>query len=172
MSLEVDTRVNQKLYFSRLQLEQVDASKSLRGRQVAFIESFALHLHGALTAYLGELARYHGVEFEPAAGLKGLAETVQSAGKQAPEVAELARLGAQPSTWLGALIAYHDVCVFGRGGTVAEPGSDAHRLPLLALSEPSDKAPDVPVPSPRDCRVWLAGFTELLERHRETMAEW
>ncbi|MDY6827860.1 MAG: DUF6586 family protein [Pseudomonadota bacterium] len=172
MPLEVDTRVNQKLYFSRLQLEQVAASEGRRGRQVAFIESFALHLYGALTAYLGELARYHGVEFEPAAGLKGLTESVRLAGKQAPEVAELARLGAQPSSWLGALIAYHDVCAFGRGGTVPEPGSEAQRLPLLSLSEPSGKAPEVPVPAPSDCRAWLDGFSELLERHRETMVEW
>lgn len=108
-------RTNQKLYFARLQLAQMDAaladsnSFDSEPRAHSSREAAIWHLHSGLGAFMQELSRFYKVQ--PAVSTpEALAEAMAQRSQVSPEAQILLQLADSPQSWLACLRQLHAAC--------------------------------------------------------------
>lgn len=148
-------RVNEKLYFARLMLDQAQASDG--AAREALLQAAVFHLAVAYRCYLREISGRTPVENAPDAR----AALTFTADQAIPELAELAAL-EQAGAWPARLLAAHaEICQ-------PSPVSAAVALQdhAIALADVTDRlAIDT-------CRAWLESFQSVLSAQRERLQEW
>ncbi len=108
-------RTNQKLYFARLQLTQMEAALAdstafdSEPRALSSREAAIWHLHSALGAFMQELSRFYKVQ--PAVTTpEAMAEAMAKRSQVSPEAQILLQLLDDPQSWLAQLRRLHDAC--------------------------------------------------------------
>jgi len=108
-------RTNQKIYFARLQLAQMEealadsAAFDSEPRALSSREAAIWHLHSALGAFMQELSRFYKVQ--PAVSTpEALAAAMAKRQQVSPEAQILLQLLEDPRSWLSRLRALHDAC--------------------------------------------------------------
>lgn len=169
-------RVGQKLHFARIHLRELEkmtglAAAALRSRQIAYTESFAFHLSGALRSHLIEVARFYKVDPLPATDAESMLSLLSEQCGVSPEINELRILAARGDSWLKRLTVFYHACSEG-SGVDSEPMKDDFepRLPLLDLQTADD--PRAVLPTVAECAHWLDAAIELIERQRQGMEQW
>lgn len=163
------TLVNQKIAYCRALLKMLaregePANADQRLRQQALLDGAAFHLQCAYRHYLRELAENYAV---PDAGRiineQNLLETLERFGKNPAEARELLNLRVDQDSWACALQSAYDGCWEPSGA------APVARIQVVDLDTP-DGAPGK-ITLARLNR-WFAAFNELVERQRETSAEY
>lgn len=157
-------RTNQKLYFARLAC--VDASKgdNIQAAQGAR-ESAVFHLHGALLAFLQELARYYKVNQDPRPTIDSLKQRMAERTQISPEIVILEQLSQ--NGFLAELRRAYWSCQYA-----PEPPEPTHdddsssHLILKVTQSPQAWLPDVQI-----LREWLKQLRDLIEGFRNEMIE-
>lgn len=169
-------RTNQKLYFSRLQLERLQA---LLAQQSGFAweaealscrEAVILHLHGAYLAFLQELVRFYKLGV-PLMSSEALRQALAAKGQVSPELSVLQRLEQQHDSWLAALLRAHEDCLIApepATPAVTEAEAGAGAIAVVAV------AADVPLSAGDIAQLgcWQQELTGLIREFRREMAEW
>lgn len=108
-------RTNQKLYFARLQITQMEAALAdsaafdSEPRALSSREAAIWHLHSALGAFMQELSRFYKVQ--PAVTTpEAMAAAMAQRSQVSPEAQILLQLAADPLGWLAQLRALHAAC--------------------------------------------------------------
>lgn len=108
-------RTNQKLYFARLQIAQMEAALAdsqafdSEPRALGSREAAIWHLHSALGAFMQELSRFYKVQ--PAVTTpEAMATAMAQRSQVSPEAQILLQLLEDPQSWLSRLRALHDAC--------------------------------------------------------------
>jgi hypothetical protein len=152
------SRVNQKLYYARLVLDQAASVTDASARQ-ALLDGALLHLHTAYRAYLNEIAASYQQTIEADSAAAAL-QQMQSGGHACPELGELAAL-EQGGHWPARLrSAWLDATAIA---TAPQPAAAAGAIAVADITRSVDVD---------DCRHWLAAFQALLDVQRERLQEW
>lgn len=163
------TRVNQKLAYCRALLKQLSrdgapGNANERLRQQALLDGAAFHLLCGYRHYLRELAENYSVpDVSRITTEQDLLEALERFGKNPSEARELLTLRTNPDSWLFALQEAFDACWAASGA------APVARIEVLDLESP-DGAPGK-VTQAR-MTLWFEAFNELVERQRETSAEY
>lgn len=172
-------RINQKLYYSRLLMNQASATVPEPLRQ-ALLEAGVWHLATAYRSHLLEIARAFAEDFaisnapgeppRPAVNAAVLAEALATRELRCAELdylAELEKRGDWPAQLLAVvnrLSALDDASA--KNGvpqrSQAEPAG-SNTLSVVTLDAGLDEA---------RCRGWLEAFESLLTAQRESLQEW
>lgn len=168
------TLVNQKLAFTRSLLgaaravgEPTNARQRLE-RQ-ALLDGAVFHLWCAYLHYLRELADIYAVGAPEAINNEvDLHDALGQLDKSPTEATELQNLAARPHSWLWQLLASHRHCWQGAIETpTPSPRPMGEQIAMVDLDR--DKSP---VATPEKLQHWYDELTDLIERHRETSAEY
>jgi hypothetical protein len=153
------SRVNQKLYFARLLLEQAEQADAAPACQ-ALVQGALFHMVTAYRCYLREIAASQRQTIE---ALDARAAVRQLAGRAGPEFTELAAL-EQAGQWPAHLLrAFTEAAAL----TAAPASASAADIPLAGIP-----VAQVSETAPADCRRWLEAFQAVLEQQREQLQEW
>jgi len=149
-------RVNQKLYFARLVLDQAERVDDPNAR-TALLQSALFHLATAYRFYLGEIAASYRLTLRADSARAALQQIPDNSS---PELAELAIL-EQSGQWPARLLAAcNEAC---------EPMS----APPAAVSPTTIAMADITeIVDIQTCRNWLAALQALLDAQREQLQEW
>ncbi len=158
-------RTNQKLYFVRLSCQQATQTDNVQAAQGAR-EAAVFHLHGALLAFLQELARYYKINELARPTLQSLKEKMAERTQVSPEVTILESLSQQG--FLAELNRAYLSCQYAPEPPAPhyddEQGSS--NLILKVTQSPLAWLPDVEI-----LREWHREFTKLIEGFRNEMIE-
>ncbi|WP_027330923.1 DUF6586 family protein [Marinimicrobium agarilyticum] len=163
------TLVNQKLAYCRalmklVQSESVPKRADDRLRRQALLDAGAFHLLCAYRHYLRELAEHHTVaDTSRILTEQDLLQALDRLGKTSFEARELQALSEDAQSWLSGLHnAYHSFWQ----PPVAE---SLQRIEVVDLDSPAGAARQV---SRENLEAWYRAFNDLVERQRETSAEY
>ncbi len=176
MSHNANRRVGQKLYFAHIHLRELEKLTELAPagalpRQMAYTESFAFHLKGALKCYLVELASHYKVDTSPEQSLEPMLLLLAPRGVVSPELNELHALAAVHDSWLTRLDAFYRACNEGSGVRIESARDDSgQHLPIIDLQGSGET--EIILPDVIECARWLAAAEELIERQRQGMEQW
>jgi hypothetical protein len=165
------TRTNQKLVQARLLLESLDKSSASPVLINSIKEGAAFHLVCAYRHYLHEIAETYGIKNSTALNTEAdLMAAFLAAKKHPVEVEELLVLRSKRNSWLGQLHRFYE-SLWGIPKTVAAiTASEASSEGLIKLvdieSDPESVDLDLEA-----VVSWLKEFVALVERQRETSAE-
>ena len=158
-------RTNQKLYFARLAcqhaLQVADNVQAAQGAR----EAAVFHLHGAVLAYLQELARYYKIVGEPTPSLASLKQRMADRTQVSPEIIILENLSRDG--FLAELNRAYLSCQFA-----PEPPEPTHdeesssNLIIKVTQSPLAWLPDVQI-----LREWHKALRDLIEGFRNEMIE-
>lgn len=158
-------RTNQKLYFARLACQQaVQVEGNVQAAQGAR-EAAVFHLHGAVLAYLQELARYYKITGEPTPTLASLKQRMADRTQVSPEITILENLSRDG--FLAELNRAYLSCQFA-----PEPPAPTHdddsssNLIIKVTQSPLAWLPDVQI-----LREWHKALRDLIEGFRDEMIE-
>lgn len=163
------TRVNQKVAYCRALLKQLvndgePGNANERLRQQALLDAAAFHLLCAYRHYLRELAENYAVpDVTRISTERDLLAALERFGKNPSEARELLSLRQDPDSWLHALQEAYDACWAASGA------APVARIEVLDLEAP-EGAPGK-ITHPRMAQ-WFEAFNQLVERQRETSAEY
>ncbi len=163
------TLVNQKVAYCRALLkllarEGEPANANERLRQQALLDGGAFHLLCAHRHYLRELAENYSV---PDAGRiateQDLLDTLERFGKNPAEARELLNLRVDPDSWVSDLQDAYASCWEASGA------APVARIQVVDLEAPEGARGKVTLAR---LTQWFGAFNELVERQRETSAEY
>lgn len=161
--------VNQKLAYCRALMKLVQAEPAPkraddRLRRQALLDAGAFHLLCAYRHYLRELAENHAVpETSRILTEQDLVQTLDRLGKTSFEARELQALSENGESWLAALRGTYD-------GFWEPPRENAlQRIEVVDLDSPAGAVRQV---SRESLEAWYRAFNDLVERQRETSAEY
>ncbi|MEY2863505.1 MAG: hypothetical protein RLY58_1212 [Pseudomonadota bacterium] len=157
-------RTNQKLYFARLSCVEAGKGNNVQAAQGAR-EAAVFHLHGALLAFLQELARYYKVSHEVRPTLDSLKLRMAERTQVSPEIIILESLSRDG--FLAELNRAYMACQYAP--EPPEPSHDddsASNLILKVTQSPQAWLPDVQI-----LREWLGLLRDLIEGFRNEMVE-
>ncbi len=168
-------RTNQKLYFARLQIMQMEAALAdstafdSEPRALSSREAAIWHLHSALGAFMQELSRFYKVQ--PAVTTpEAMAEAMAGRGQVSPEAQILLQLAEDAQSWLSRLRSLHAACYQPVALTelVTDDESPARiAIPLVMTTE------DSPLSEPdRDLLVRIhQSLTQAIREFRAELVE-
>ncbi len=169
-------RVGQKLHFARIHLRELEkmaglSATDLLSRRVAYSESFAFHLTGAVRCHLIEVAGFYKIDPLPAPDLESMLSLLAERCGASPEISELRILASRGDSWLKRLAVFYHACSEGIGvnSEPARNGLESH-MTLLDLQELAEQR--AVLPTVAECASWLSAAMELIERQRQGMAQW
>ncbi len=167
-------RTNQKLNFTRIHLDALKEAQASTGwSKHALIESYnesvLFHMVSAYSAFLREIAEQYRFDADRISKLKQLIEQMESQGLEAPEVAELQQLYADPHSWLHHLLAAYKACWRAedhqQSVAQAESVSEIHVMQI----NPNHAEDGAII---EEYQLWFANLRSLIERFRSAMQEW
>lgn len=167
--------VNQKLAFARALLKALDtdmlpANAGERLRQQALEEAVLFQLVGGYRHYLRELAQNYGVrEPQPIATENDLQAALAAIGKMPNEASELSLMRSEPNSWVSRMQRRYEACwqlPAGPAEAVREAQVSPGLIQVAQIDEPADALDGELL------RRWLEAFQAMVERHRETSAEY
>ncbi|WP_111641937.1 DUF6586 family protein [Marinimicrobium alkaliphilum] len=177
MAVKYLQAVNQKLAFARAvlkmleaQSEPVNASERLRCQ--ALEGAVLFHAMCGYRHYLRELAENYGVrDPEPIATENDLQAALSAIGKMPNEASELSLMRSEPNSWVSRMrIAYDDCWRLPAEVSATEPVQGEDIAPgLIQVAHIEEPAPAV---NAEQLKRWLEAFQAMVERHRETSAEY
>lgn len=164
------TRVNQKLNQARVLIQYLENADLTEVERDSYCEASAFHLTCAYRHYLKELAEtYHLKSVSGFASEEELINAFVAAKKYPVEASELLSLRDQKGSWLWQLQEhYNSLWVPPRLVSTAEIDHE-HNSNLINLVEIG--AEGLPVFDPSKLNQWLGEFIGLVQRHRQTSAE-
>lgn len=159
----MSSRVNQKLYYARLTLDQAEAGAG-GPRREALREAAVWHLATAYRAHLADIAQSYR---HPSSAESATALARELAGREVrcaaiTELEQMERAGEWPAHLLHAM----DIVSEVRPQRAEMAGGGEGQVDPLALKS-VDTSPDS-----ADCRRWLNAFESLVMAHREHLQEW
>lgn len=158
--MELRARVNQKLYFARLTLDQAQAATCANTR-AALLQAALFHLVTAYRLYLGEIAAAYRHPLDRTDSASAAQQAWVQDGRHCPELSELATL-EQRGDWPARLLAAYAAAAEVAGTAVsAAPASAGIALVDITGAVELD-----------ECRSWLAALQALLAQQRERLQEW
>lgn len=156
------SRVNQKLAQARFLLQNIDDVGLTALQKNSLTEAACFHLVCAYEHYLREIAEVYGLK--NSASLRNesqLIEALEAAHKHPAEAEELVALRQGANTWLAQLHT-HYLSLWIQPKPV-KASADGNLIGLVEVeAEPVDLA---------KVRLWFASFISLVQRQRETSAE-
>ena len=156
------TRVNHKIAQARQLLQGVDADSLKPIQRGAIIEAAAFHMVCAYQHYLREIAETYGLKGASAiADEPELIAAFASAHKHPAEAEELLSLQGDASSWLARLQAYYQ-SLWSQPKPAKTPADEN----FISLVEVEVELVDVAT-----LQHWLEEFVYLIQRQRETSAE-
>lgn len=169
MSASSLSLVNQKLAYCRammklVQSEPVPKRADDRLRRQALLDAGAFHLLCAYRHYLRELAENHAVpDTSGILSEQDLLQALDRQGKTSFEARELQALSDDAESWLAGLRNSYQ--------SFWQPpsGSSPQRIDVVDLDSPAGTARQV---SRESLEAWYRAFNDLVERQRETSAEY
>jgi hypothetical protein len=157
-------RTNQKLYFARLSCVEASKGDNVQAAQGAR-EAAVFHLHGAVLAFLQELARYYKVSQDPRPTLASLKQQMAERTQVSPELTILARLSHDG--FLAELNRAYGACQYAPEPPVPTHDEESSSNLILKVTQsPQAWLPDVQI-----LREWLSLLRELIEGFRDEMIE-
>lgn len=139
-------RTNQKIYFARLQLEQLQVALAdssafdSEPRALSCREAAIWHLHSALGAFMQELSRFYKVQ--PAVSTpEALAAAMAQRGQVSPEAEILLQLAEQPGSWLAQLRQRMAACYLPVALTDIATDEDSPSRMAIPVFNTSEDAP-------------------------------
>lgn len=171
-------RTNQKLYFARLQLDQMERvmaaqdSFAWEAEALSCREAAILHLHGAYLAFLQELVRFYKLS-GPLLTTEALRTVMAVKGQVSPEVSVLQTLEQDRDSWLATLLRAHADCLSAPDAPVAAAPDDEDEGLGQAISLVTVTT-DEPLSRPDRERLarWHHELTTIIREFRREMAEW
>lgn len=169
MSSSSLSRVNQKLAYCRamVRLSRADDHGGRADRRLqrqALLDAGAFHLLCAYRHYLRELAEtYRLPDSASVLTEQDLITGLERLGRNPAEALELQALHADSDSWLAALQQAYNAC-WERGETPS-----GERIEVVDLGSPGGPAGAV---TGERLEHWLSAFEQLVERQRETSAEY
>lgn len=161
--------VNQKLAYCRALMRMVQQDSEAEGVDNRFLrqgllEGAAFHLLCAYRHYLRELAENYEAPDSSYIGTEDdLLEVLNRQGRDPAEARELKHLRTDPESWLSELQASYHAC------WQKSDRSKGKRIQVLDLDAPE---PAVTVVSWEALQRWYSAFNTLIERQRDSSAEW
>lgn len=149
------SRVNQKLYYTRLLLERAQGESGAAA--AALLEGAVFHLVAAYRCYLREIAASYRRDTDADSAAEALA-ALASQGCAAPELEELAR--AERGGWAQQLLAAHRRT--SHPAATVTPSSPRMTIAATDLTDTVDTA---------RCEQWLQSLQALLASQRERLQE-
>lgn len=162
--------VNQKLAFCRalvklIQQEPEPRQVSARVRCQSLLDAAAFHLLCAYRHYLREVAENYGVaDSANISSEEALAGALQRMDKSPSEACELEALRNDPDSWLVELQSAYEAC-----WELSDPVAMSQRIQVMDLDAPRDRSRKV---SRERLLFWFEAFEHLVDRQRETSAEY
>lgn len=158
--------VNQRLYFCRLLLEQLDTSGDASSPmlKMALWQSALYQMESAYHFYLREVAStYRCRQPEQIHSVTELVAALELMGKHPSEAQEIANLEQLPGSWLFQLLsAYRQMLVIQQ-----EQVSEQSPIAVVQISPESE----IQELNTELLNAWREAFNELIERHRQHMLE-
>lgn len=164
------SRVNQKLAYCRALMKLIQAEPAApkraddRLRHQALLDAGAFHLLCAYRHYLRELAENYSVPDSSRIHTEqDLIQTLERLGKTPSEPRELQALSEDAESWLVALQ--------GAYAAIWQPPAEdsVQRIEVIDLDAPQHASRQV---SRESLESWYRAFNDLVERQRETSAEY
>jgi len=156
--------VNQKRLFAALLLGEAAGAADSHLRE-ALVQGALSHLGTALQLYFAEVAASYQCRDALQATSPGALERQLSAmGKTAAEVSEILALAEDDSSWLSRVVACQRA-LSAPPGTVSRRGRE-DIIDTLSIAPDQDTQFNL-----ADVERWLAAFTSMVERQRESMVE-
>ncbi|WP_347329598.1 DUF6586 family protein [Marinimicrobium locisalis] len=162
------SQVNQKLAYCRALMKLVRAEPASkraddRLRRQALLDAGAFHLLCAYRHYLRELAENYAVpETSGIYTEQDLIQALERLGKTPSEPRELQTLSENTDSWLVALQTAYEAFWL-------PPRDSAQRIEVIDLDAPQNAGRQV---SRQSLEAWYQAFNALIERQRETSAEY
>ncbi|MGH8492297.1 MAG: DUF6586 family protein [Moraxellaceae bacterium] len=173
-------RTNQKLYFARLQQDQLarvlkdKSAFAWEAEALSCREAAILHLHGAYVAFLQELVRFYKLS-----GVLLSSEDVRlamaSRGQVAPEIAIFQQLEQRADSWLAALLRAHHLCLIAPDTLPADaPADEADTAALGRAISLVRVASDEPLSAPdlEAIASWQRELTAIIREFRSERVEY
>ena len=177
MSISNLSLVNQKLAYATILLADMESEGSIGAyklRQSALAEATVHHLSIAFHFYLREIADQYRVKSTSAIdSITDLANMLDSKGFNPSEVTELTRLKEEAGSWLNLLLAQKRLLFQSPERQKEKKAFPANKEAMLELVNAIEiSEPEPLLLSHQLLSEWLACFREMLERHRDTYAEY
>ncbi len=159
------SRTNQKLYFAKMAMQQVDSATEDAVKQANY-EAAVFHLHGAYLAFLQELCRFYKLSPQLASA-EAVRLALEVKGQISPEVAQIQGL-EQVGQWLQRLQqAFHD-CQLVPEPAEPQPEVELPESLIMRVASPVSEQP-----SDLICvQQWYKQLHALINEFRREMAEW
>lgn len=157
-------RTNQKLYFTRLTLQQLPQLTE-ESERLAALEAAIFHLHGAYLAFLQELARFY--KLSPSLGsTQAIRAALAERSQVSPEVSQMEQL--QEGQWLGQLQQAFADCQLAPEPPEPQPEAELPEGFIARSAMPQESL----MPEPEHVQAWLQALQNLIRDFRREMAEW
>lgn len=156
-------RTNQKLYFARLSCQQAEQVEHVQQAQ-AYREAAVFHLHGAVLAFLQELARYYRLS-DTAPTLKSIEDLMAEKGQVSPEVTVLQQLAKHG--FIAELKRAFRMCQYAPEPSSPEPEQETSSNLIIKVTQTSQAW----LPDAQILREWLRDLTQLIDGFRNEMVE-
>ena len=158
-------RTNQKLYFAKIAMQQLEASPEDAVQQASY-EAAVFHLHGVYLAFLQELCRFYKLSPQLASA-EAVRLALEFKGQISPEVVQIQALEVS-GQWLQQLQqAFHDCQLVPEP---AEPQPEAEfpeSLIMRVAPITSDELSAL-----QKLQAWYKQLHNLINEFRREMAEW
>ena len=159
--------VNQKRLFARLLLDQAAAADQRHLRQ-ALVQGAVDQLWQATRFYLGEVAAtYQYPDPERADSPQALVDRLAEMNKTPAEASEILTLSGDSHSWLNRL----EACYRGQRKVVTDAprsGDGENLVSVVAMTDDREWS----LAGVEEVSAWLEAFSEMVERHRDSMVEW
>lgn len=156
-------RTNQKLYFARLACQQAEQLDHVQQAQAAR-EAAVFHLHGALLAFLQELARYYCLN-DPYPTLKSIEIEMAQKGQVSPEVTVMQQLAKQGL--IAELKRAYRLCQYATEPAAIEPEPETSSNLIIKVTQ----SPQAWLPDSAILREWHRDLSQLFDGFRNEMVE-
>lgn len=163
--------VNQKLAYAKATLGLLTSmSEPSRLQQQALIDACVFHLVSGYRFYLRELGENYRVKnLALITNIQQLINALTAIDKTPSEATELATLEAAPESWLAQLLGYFDV--LQQSPAIVKEAKAFESEVLIQAVDVTDTQASSP-PNTKELAMALDNFRQLIQRQRETSAEY
>ena len=157
-------RTNQKLYFAKMAIQQLQESTEVAVSQAAY-ESGVFHVHGAYLAFLQELSRFY--KLSPQLGTaEAIRQGLERKGQVSPEVVQIQAL-EENGQWLAQLQQAFNDCQLAPEPVEVQPEAELSDAMILRVAAPVSEAPsDI-----ERLQHWFSQLHGLINDFRREMVE-
>ena len=166
-------RTNQKVNFSRIQLDMLEDAHDENGwdkhaKIEALHESILFLMASALDAYYKEIAEKY--RFNPAAvkAFDDLEQMVEASVQESPEVQEIRQLLSIEGSWLNRLMSAYQACWRAADGVVEPKSMSVSEIHVVQINPDHKQDKDLLI----ELKGWLNEIRRLLEAQRSSFQEW